>query len=76
MRHLITILFLVAAIAAYAMSAGPGIIGSFFILGMLFEGIVWYRLLLDRKRKPASSDQRTALGPNQETAHGRSTEPH
>jgi hypothetical protein len=44
MRHLITVGFLIAAIAAYLTSAGPGWVGALFLVGMLCEGIFWFRL--------------------------------
>jgi len=49
MRHLITLAFLVAAIAAYVSSTGPALAGVFFLLGMLFEGVFWYRLAMRKK---------------------------
>ena len=50
MRHLISVAFLIAAIAAYSASAGTGVVGLLFLVGMLCEGVVWYRLL---RRDPA-----------------------
>jgi hypothetical protein len=50
MGHLITVAFVVAAIAAYLASAGPGWVGALFLVGMLCEGIAWFRVL--RRDKP------------------------
>jgi len=50
MRHLITAAFFIAAIAAYLASAGAGWIGALFLVGMLCEGIAWFRVL--RRDKP------------------------
>jgi len=41
-RYLITVAFLVAAIAAHWASAGPGIAGLLFLVGILCEGIFWF----------------------------------
>jgi hypothetical protein len=54
MRHLITVAFVVAAIAAYLASAGPGWIGGLFLVGMLCEGIAWIRVLRRDKPPPRS----------------------
>jgi len=54
MRHLITVAFLVAAFAAYWASAGPGLIGLFFLVGMLCEGVFWFRLVRREKNPPHS----------------------
>lgn len=43
MRHLITAAFMVAALAAYVASAGPGWVGALFLVGMVCEGIAYYR---------------------------------
>jgi hypothetical protein len=50
MQHLVTVAFLVAAIATYLASAGPGLVGVLFLVGMLCEGIFWFRLV--RREKP------------------------
>ena len=50
MRHLITVGFLVAAIAAYAAALGNGVVGALFVVGMLCEGVFWWRLVRDRRR--------------------------
>jgi hypothetical protein len=48
-RHLVTFLFLVIAIAFYSMGAvGPGTLLLF--LGVIAEGVFWYRLFGRRKR--------------------------
>jgi hypothetical protein len=49
MRHLITFAFLAAALAAYWASAGPGLLGFLFLVGLLCEGIFWFRLLRGEK---------------------------
>jgi hypothetical protein len=54
MRHLITVVFFVAAIAAYLGSASPGWIGALFLVGMLCEGIAWFRVLRRYKPPPRS----------------------
>jgi len=54
MQHLITVAFLVAAIAAYWASAGPGLIALFFLVGMMCEGIFWFRMLRGQKAPPRS----------------------
>ena len=51
MRHLITLACLVAAFAAYSIGWGRGIT-VFVVIGIIFEGIFWVRLL--RKKKPPS----------------------
>jgi len=52
MRHLVTLAFVVAAIAAYLASAGPGCVSAFFLAGMLCEGIAWFRVLRRDKSPP------------------------
>jgi len=49
-RHLVTVGFLVAAIAAYLASLGNGVVGGLFVVGMLCEGVFWWRLVRDRRR--------------------------
>jgi membrane protein implicated in regulation of membrane protease activity len=50
MKHLITLAFLVAAIAAYLASAGPGVVGALFIVVLLFEAVLWWRVLRQERR--------------------------
>ncbi len=52
MRHLITAAFFVAAFAAYLASASAGWIGTLFVVGMLCEGIAWFRILRHDKTPP------------------------
>jgi len=54
MRHLITVAFLVAAYVAYWASAGAGLIGLLFLVGMLCEGVFYFRLLRREKPPPHS----------------------
>lgn len=54
MTHLITVAFFAAAIAAYLASAGPGWVGALFLVGMLCEGIGWFRALRRDKLPPHS----------------------
>ena len=54
MRHLITVAFLIGAIAAYWASASPGLVGTLFLVGMLCEGIFWFRLVRREKTPPRS----------------------
>jgi uncharacterized protein (DUF58 family) len=54
MQHLVTVAFLVAAIAAYLASAGPGLVGVLFLVAMLCEGIFWFRLVR-REKAPRRS---------------------
>ncbi|MEM7018341.1 MAG: glycosyl transferase family 39 [Pseudomonadota bacterium] len=56
MKHLITVLFLVAAIFLYAMGLGLPATGLVF-LAMLAEGVFWYRLMKSMRRKPAGRQQ-------------------
>ncbi len=47
-RHIVTVLFLVAAIVFYAAGAvGPGT--GLLVLGLLAEGTFWYRIFGKRK---------------------------
>ena len=55
MGHLITVAFVVAAIAAYWASAGLGWVGALFLVGMLCEGIAWFRVL---RRDKSTSHRR------------------
>jgi hypothetical protein len=50
MRHVVTAGFLVAAIAAYAASVGDGVVVALFAVGMVCEGVFWWRLVRDRGR--------------------------
>jgi len=54
MAHFITIAFVVAAIAAYWASAGSGWVGALFLVGMLCEGIAYFRALRRDKSTPHS----------------------
>jgi hypothetical protein len=49
MRHLVTVAFLAAAVAAYAASARPGLCVAFLVVGMLCEGVFWWRLVRGRR---------------------------
>ena len=44
MRHVITLLFLALAIAAYFVGSMTGV-AIFIGVGVVFEGVVWLRLL-------------------------------
>jgi hypothetical protein len=44
MRHLVTVAFFAGAIAAYWASAGTGWVAGLFLVGMLCEGVFWFRL--------------------------------
>ena len=49
-HHLVTFLFLVLAIACYALgAAGPGTV--LIALGVLAEGVFWFRLWRGRKKQ-------------------------
>lgn len=54
MRHLVTAAFFAAALAAYLASASAGWIGALFVVGMLCEGIAWFRLMRRDKPPPHS----------------------
>lgn len=49
-RHLVTVLFLALAITFYSLGAvGPGT--ALLVLGVLAEGIFWFRLFGGRKKR-------------------------
>lgn len=50
MRHLITFACLAAAVTAYIIGWWQGVTG-FVVVGMLLEGIFWFRLLRKKKQK-------------------------
>jgi hypothetical protein len=53
MRHFITLSFLALAIACYALGAVvPGT--ALLLLGMLAEGIFWFRIISGRKKTPGT----------------------
>ena len=52
MRHVVTIAFFLAAVAAYWASSWMGLAALFFLAGMLCEGVVWFRLLRRDKTPP------------------------
>jgi len=49
-RHIITILFLLLAIACYVLGVPAGGI-LFFLLGIVFDGVFWIRLFRHGKAK-------------------------
>ena len=53
MKYVITLLTLVAAIAAYIIGVSSGIV-IFLISGLLLEGLFWLRIF--RRKKPVNFD--------------------
>lgn len=53
MRHLVTILFFIAAIAAYLAGSAPGAIGL-VVVGLVLEVFAWRRVFR-RRKQPAPS---------------------
>ncbi len=54
MRHLVTLLLFVAAIAAYIAGSMPGAL-ALVAVGVVLESIAWLRIFRGRKRTPASA---------------------
>jgi hypothetical protein len=54
MRHLITLLLFLGAIAAYTSGSTWG--AAAFVVGLVLENLVLYRLVRDSKQLPDSTD--------------------
>lgn len=54
MRHLVTLLLFVGAIAAYIAGSTPGAV-AFVVVGLILESAAWYRLLRGNKHRPATT---------------------
>lgn len=54
MRHLVTLLLFVAAIAAYLTGSTPGA-AALIVVGLVLESVAWYRLLRGKRHRPAST---------------------
>ena len=53
MKHLVTVAFLIAAVA-FAIAGSASGFALFLLIGLLCEGVFWYRLF-KKKPKPASA---------------------
>lgn len=54
MRHLVTLLLFVGAIAAYIAGSTPGA-ATLVVVGLALESVAWYRLLRGGKHRPVST---------------------
>jgi len=54
MQHLISVAVFVAAIVCYV-SSGPGYAGLLLLLGVVLEGVFWYRMLVATKNPRADN---------------------
>lgn len=50
MRHLLTLVFFLAAMVAYILSSVPGAL-ALLLVGLVLESMGWYRIFHGRKRK-------------------------
>ena len=54
MRHLVTLLLFVAAIAAYIAGSMPGAV-ALVAVGLVLEAIAWLRVFRGKKQPPVST---------------------
>ncbi|MEZ0472110.1 hypothetical protein [Luteimonas salinilitoris] len=54
MRHLVTLLLFVGAIAAYIAGSTLGA-AALVVVGLVLESVAWYRILRGKKHRPVST---------------------